>query len=76
MKGLREVVGFLCSIEFDQHGDRWARTQGMPAFLVVVDLDMPMVKLRSEGGRDDFWINAREIRLLRTVRFVGNEVAV
>ena len=61
---LSELAGSTCRVVFDIPDGSWP-FQGYPAFVFVVAVDMPMVKMKSSVSTDDcdsVWINVKFIK--------------
>ena len=63
---LNELLDTECTCEFDLPTHEWP-TPGYPAVVTVVDVDMPLVKLRSTGYELEYWINAKFIKKIEEV---------
>lgn len=62
---MRELIGFVSACEFRMDATKWP-VAGFPAWVVVEDIDMPMVKMRNKFGGSSFWINAADIVSIRS----------
>lgn len=57
----RGIVGRRCAIVFDLNCHDWP-IPGTPAWAVVAEVRLPLIKLRSEFGEDICWVNVRHIK--------------
>lgn len=65
MRGLHELVGHRCRCEFNLPYGEWP-FEGYPAWVLVLDVDLPLVKLTSahyDGGRH-VWVLATLIKTI------------
>lgn len=59
--GLADLVGHECRCEFDLPSSEWP-IPGYPAWVRVLAVDMPMIRLASRShGDDGFWFNVGKI---------------
>lgn len=58
---MKELVGLECTVIFNMPDSKWP-FPGYPAFVVVEEVDMPMVKLRGRHGAPTKWINVAIIQ--------------
>jgi hypothetical protein len=63
---MRDLIGRECACDFALPSTDWP-IPGYPAWVIVVDVDMPMVLLKSRHGGDAIWISASIIKTLRPV---------
>ena len=62
---MNELIGKRCTCTFDMDASEWP-IPGFPAWVVVVAVDMPMVKLKSMHSTDEgLWVNASAIKFIR-----------
>lgn len=62
--GLYTLVGKDCVCEFDLEFHEWP-IPGYPAFVHVVDVVLPMVKMRPMYGGQEIWINWYHVKTLK-----------
>ena len=58
---MKKLIGKECGCVFDLPSFDWP-VDGCPAWVVVVDVDSPMIELRSKFGGNTFWINMDKIK--------------
>ena len=61
---MKELIGRVCTCDFNLPDLEWP-IPGYPAWVRVLDVDMPMVKLSSFHGGDVMWVNASIIKIIR-----------
>lgn len=55
----------VCEVEFNLPHNQWP-FPGSPAWLVVMDSDMGLVKLRSRNSHDAKWVSASLIKSIKS----------
>jgi hypothetical protein len=60
---MKELIGRLCECVFLLPGNEWP-IQGYPAWVIVEDVDMPMVKMCSKFGGKSIWVNVDVIKTI------------
>jgi hypothetical protein len=65
---MRELEGYVCRADFfGDHATGWP-FPGFPAWVVVLEVDMPMVKMRGYHGDGAKWVNAALIKTISAVQ--------
>lgn len=64
---MKELIGWECCCVFNLPSIEWP-IAGYPAWVVVDDVDMPMVKMRSRHGGEAMWLNASIIKTISKER--------
>lgn len=64
---MNELVGAECTVEFDLPHTAWP-IEGFPAWVNVLAVDMPMVKMASIHAGQPIWVNAK---IIKTIRATG-----
>jgi len=60
---LRELIGKECAVVFNLEPQDWP-FPGYPAWLVVEDVDLPLVKMCYRCGSGAQWVNASLIKTI------------
>ncbi len=60
---MKELIDHECCCVFNLNPHDWP-IAGYPAWVIVDDVDMPMIKMRSRGG-SPMWVNAAIIKTIR-----------
>ncbi len=66
--GLKELIGCQCRAEFNLPPSEWP-VSGWPAWILVEDVDMPLIKIKSRWEKTSLWVNAT---LFKTIESVDN----
>ena len=62
--GMRRLVGKTCQVVFSLPSSEWPFS-GYPAWVVIIDVDMPMVLMSCYHAGNDKWVNAADIKMIR-----------
>jgi hypothetical protein len=63
--GLKELIGHRCRCEFSVRDVEWP-IAGFPAWVIVDDVDMPMIKMRSAFSGSPMWLHVDLIKRIET----------
>lgn len=66
IRGFRSLIGKRCQCVFDLEANDWP-IPGFPAWVQVVDVDMPMVCMKVAYTGKSMWVNASIIKTIEAV---------
>lgn len=61
---VKDLIGKECTCVFNIPPEDWP-IEGYPAWVIVDDVDMPMVCMRSKFSGPSIWVNASIIKTIR-----------
>ncbi len=60
---MKALIGRECCCIFNLPGTEWP-IEGYPAWVIVVDVDMPMICMKSKWAGRPIWVNASIIKTI------------
>jgi len=64
---MKNLIGWECAVEFNLRPSEWP-IAGSPAWVIVTDVDMPMIELSTNYSGSPLWVNVMLIRTIRAVK--------